>query len=340
MTIHSFGHACARAPRRAALRLLAAAACLPLLHHPAAHAQDTEPFPSHPIRMIVPVPPAGAGDISARAIGQAMSEILKQQVIVENRPGAGTTLGLKVAANAKPDGYTIGLNATSGIAIGTVTYTDLPDLRKDVAVIAGIAVAPHMLVVPASLGVKNVQELVALLKREPNKHNYASQGTGSLSHLEAALFLDAIGAQAQHVPYGGSSQAMPGLLTGTTSLMFDSVSSVLPQVKAGRLVVLATTARHRVPQFPDVPTMAEVGIAELQADNPFLLFAPAGTPPARVKILTDAVEQALARPQVIAALANAGIVPQFSAPADFQKVLDYEYRVWPPLARRLAPPAP
>jgi tripartite-type tricarboxylate transporter receptor subunit TctC len=299
-------------------------------------AQAQDAYPSHPIKLILPVPPAGAGDVAARAIGQHMSQTLKQQIVVENRPGAGTTLGLKAAARAAPDGYTIGLNAVSGLAIGTVTYTDLPDLRKDVAVIAGIADAPHMLVVPASLGVHNVEELIALFRKNPNRYNYASQGSGSLSHLESAMFLDAAKVQVQHVPYAGSSAAMPGLLSGTTSMMFDSVSSVLPQVKAGKLVVLATTARHRVPQFPDAPTMAEVGVPGLAADNPFLLFAPPGTPADRVKVLTDAAHAALADPQVIATLQNAGIIAKFTAPAEFQKTLEEEYSLWPGLARRLA----
>jgi tripartite-type tricarboxylate transporter receptor subunit TctC len=302
----------------------------------AAAAQAQDVFPSHPITLILPVPPAGAGDVAARAIGQHMSQTLKQQIIVENRPGAGTTLGLKVAAKAPPDGYTIGLNAVSGIAIGTVAYTDLPDLRKDVAVIAGIADAPHMLAVPASLGLHSVDDLLALFRKSPGRYNYASQGAGSLSHLEAAMFLDAAKVKVQHVPYAGSSAAMPGLLSGTTSMMFDSVSSVLPQVKAGKLVVLATTARHRVPQFPDAPTMAEVGLRGLAADNPFLLFAPLGTPPDRVKVLTDAVQAALADPRVIATLQNAGIIAKFTPPDEFQKTLDEEYAFWPPLARKLA----
>jgi tripartite-type tricarboxylate transporter receptor subunit TctC len=325
-------------PRRRVLRhaisiglVMLGAACWPL----GAHAQDAAGFPSHPIRLVLPVPPAGAGDVAARAIGQHMAQTLKQQVIIDNRPGAGTTLGLKVAAKAAPDGYTIGLNAVSGIAIGTVAYTDLPDLRRDVTVIAGIADAPHMLVVPASLGVHNVAELIALFRKSPNQYNYASQGSGSLSHLESAMFLDAAHVQVQHVPYSGSSAAMPGLLSGTTSMMFDSVSSVLPQVKAGKLVALATTARHRVPQFPDAPTMGEVGVPGLVADNPFLLFAPLGTPPERVKVLTDAVQAALADPQVIATLQNAGIIARFTEPAAFQKTLQQEYALWPALARKL-----
>lgn len=298
-------------------------------------AVGAETFPDHPIKLIVPVPPAGAADTSARAIGQFISNKLGQQVIVENRPGAGTTLGLKVAAHAPADGYTLTLVAVSGIAIATASYSDLPDLRKDLVTVAGIVDAPHMLVASAALGVHSVPELVALLAKQPNRYNYASQGSGSLSHLESAMFADAEHVQVQHIPYAGSSAAMPGLISGTTAMMMDSVASVLPQARAGKLTVLATTARHRVPQFPDAPTMQEIGVPGLAADNPFVIMVPLGTPPERVKVLTDAFAEALADPQVGKTLRDAGLVPHFVAPADFAKTIAQEYDLWPGVARKL-----
>ncbi|ETH34015.1 tripartite tricarboxylate transporter family receptor domain protein, partial [Bordetella pertussis H897] len=152
-------------------------------------------------------------------------------------------------------------------------------------------------------------ELVARLKAAPGRYNYASQGVGSLSHLESALFLDGSKAQAEHVPYKGSAEALPGLMSGETAFMFDSVASVRTHVAAGKLVALGTSASGRVPQFPDAPTMAELGIADLKADNPFAFVAPAGTPPAVIAVLTDAVRTALADPKIIETLTRAGMVP-------------------------------
>ena len=305
----------------------------------AGQALGADSFPDHAIRLIVPVPPAGAADTSARAIGAFVSARLGQQIIVDNRPGAGTTLGLRVAAHAPADGYTLTLVAVSGIAIATTTYNDLPDMRKDFVTVAGIVDAPHMLAASATLGVHSVPELVALLAKHPNRYNYASQGIGSLSHLESAMFVDAEHLKVQHIPYAGSSAAMPGLISGTTAMMMDSVASVLPQSRAGKVVVLATTARRRVPQFPGAPTMAEVGIPDLVADNPFMILAPAGTPPGRVKVLTDAFAAALADPKVDRTLHNAGLVPHFVAPADCAKIIDREYALWPGVARKLTAPA-
>ncbi len=291
-------------------------------------------FPARPIHLIVPAPPGGAGDTSARAIAQHMSTTLKQPVIVENKPGAAATIGYRNVASAAPDGYTFGLVPVAGTAIATVTYNDLPDIQKDFVMIAGIANAPHMLVVPSSLGVNSVDELIKLFRKKPGEYNYASQGAGSLSHIESAVFLAASKVEAVHVPYKGSSAAMPGLISGSTSMMFDSVSSILPQVKAGKLVPLATAATQRVPQFPNVPTMSELGI-ELKADNAFALLAPAGTPAETAAILTNAVASALADPKVIATLENTGIVAKFTPPDAFQPVVASEFALWPSLARKL-----
>ncbi|OZI22016.1 hypothetical protein CAL18_14075 [Bordetella genomosp. 7] len=292
-------------------------------------------FPAKPVKLVVPAPPGGAGDTSARAIARHMSQTLDQQVVVENKPGAATTIGYKSLANAAPDGYTIGLVPLAGIAIASVTYKDLPDIERDFAAVAGIADAPHMLVVPASLGVTNVDELVALLKSRPGHYNYASQGSGSLSHIESAVFLAGAGASATHVPYKGSSEAVPGLITGATSMMFDSVSSVLPHVRANKLVPLATAASNRVPQLPDVPTMAELGY-DLKADNAFVLLAPAGTPPANLQVLSEAVRKAVGDAEVIATLENSGIVARYTAPDDLRPVLAKEFALWPALAKKLA----
>ncbi|MBO1113598.1 Bug family tripartite tricarboxylate transporter substrate binding protein [Bordetella petrii] len=302
----------------------------------AAHAQAG--FPDKPVHLLVPAPPGGAGDTSARAIARHMAQTLGQQVVVENKPGAAATIGFRSLASSAPDGYTIGLVPVAGTAIATVTYKDLPDIGRDFAIVAGIADAPHVLVVPASLGIKDVKGLLALLKSRPDYYNYASQGAGSLSHIESAVFLAEAGASATHVPYKGSSEAIPGLISGATSMMFDSVSSVLPHVRAGRLVALATAASSRVPQLPQVPTMAELGY-DLKADNAFVLLAPAGTPPDALQVLTEAVRKAVENPEVIATLENTGIVAKFTAPNAFGAVIGQEFALWPGLAKNLLQPS-
>lgn len=290
-------------------------------------------FPSRPLKIIVPAPPAGAADTATRVIARHMEKTLGQSVVVENRPGAAATIGLQVLERSQPDGYTIGLASVAGTAIVSVTNPNVPDLRKDLVPIGGVVNAPHVLAVPAGLPAKNVQELTALFKKEPGKHNFASQGEGSLSHLESELYKQLAGVDIQHIPYTGSSLAMPGLISGTTSMMYDSAASVTPHVKAGKLRVLGTTASRRVAQFPDAPTMLELGMSNFRADNPFGFYVPAGTPPAAAKVLTQAVEAALAAPETQQALQNAGLEPRFTTPAEFQKIVAAEYDLWQSVAR-------
>lgn len=305
-----------------------------LLATAAAFAQPA--FPSRPIRIIVPAPPAGAADNATRIIARHMEATLGQAVVVENRPGAATTIGMQMLAKSPPDGYTIGLASVAGSAIVSVTNPAAPDLRKDLVPVAGVVDAPHVLAVSATVPAHNVQELVALFKKEPGKHNFASQGEGSLSHLESELFKSLNGVQLQHIPYTGSSLAMPGLIAGTTSMMFDSAASVAPHVKAGKLRVLGTSASHRVRQFPDAPTMIELGMTNFRADNPFGFYAPPGTPPAVVQVLTQSVQAALASPDAITALQNAGLEPRFTPPAEFQKIVAGDYDLWQSVARSVA----
>jgi tripartite-type tricarboxylate transporter receptor subunit TctC len=299
----------------------------------AASAFAQSAFPSRPLKIIVPAPPAGAADTATRVIARHMETTLGQPVVVENRPGAAATIGLQLLAKSPADGYTIGLASVAGTAIVSLTNTSVPDLRNDFVPIAGVVNAPHVLAVTAGLPARNVQELIALFKKEPGRHNFASQGDGSLSHLETELFRSLNGLDMQHIPYTGSSLAMPGLMTGTTSMMFDSAASVAPHVKSGKLRVLGTSATQRIGQFPDAPTMVELGMTSFRADNPFGFYAPAGTPPAVAKVLTQAVEAALASPETTQALQRAGLEPRFSTPTDFQKIVASDYDLWQSVAR-------
>jgi len=291
----------------------------------AAHAQ----WPGKPVHMVLSFPPAGATDILARAVGQKMSDSLGQSVIIENKPGAGGNIGLQYAARATPDGYTVYMAAVTNAAIAAAAYPPQPvQLVKDFVPIAGVAIVPHMLVVPASLPAKNVQELIALVRGAPGKHNFASQGQGTLSHLESELFKGATALDIVHVPYKGSSLALPDLMAGTSSMMFDSIPASMPHVKSGKLRVLAVASSKRMAMLPDVPTVAESGVPGFAADNVFGLMAPRGTPPEAVAALTKALRAALDAPDLKQRLQEQGVELRFTPAAEFGKLVDEEFRTW------------
>lgn len=286
-------------------------------------------WPEKPVTMVLSFPPAGATDILARAIGQKMSETLGQSVVVENRPGAGGNIGLAAAAHAPADGYNVYMAAVTNAAIAAAAYPPQPvHLLKDFVPVAGVAIVPHMLVVPSSLRVQTVPQLVTLLKSAPGKHNFASQGPGTLSHLESELFKTAAGVDIVHIPYKGSSQALPDLMAGSASMMFDSIPASMPHVKAGKLRVLAVASSKRIAMLPDVPTVAESGIPGFAADNVFGIMAPQGTPAAAIAGLTKAVRAAVESPELRQRLQEQGVELRYTPAADFAKVVDQEFRAW------------
>jgi tripartite-type tricarboxylate transporter receptor subunit TctC len=286
-------------------------------------------YPDKPIQFVLSFPPAGATDILARAIAQKMSETLKQSVVIENRPGAGGNIGLLAAAKAAPDGYTLYMAAVTNVAIAAAAYPPQPvHLQRDFVPIAGVAIIPHMLVVPSSLPAQNVSQLVALFKAQPGKHNFASQGAGTLSHLESEVFKAATGVELVHIPYKGSSQALPDLMAGSSSMMFDSIPASLPHVKAGKLRVLAVASGHRLAMLPDVPTVAEAGVKGFAADNVYGLMAPRGTPPQAMAALTRAVRAAVETPELRQRLQDQGVELRYTPADEFAKVVDQEFRTW------------
>jgi tripartite-type tricarboxylate transporter receptor subunit TctC len=292
---------------------------------PAAYAA----FPDKPVHLILSFPPAGATDILARGIGQKIAEAIGQPVIVENRPGAGGNIGLIAAARAPADGYTIYLGAVTNAAIAAAAYSPQPaHLIKDFTPLAGVATVPHILVVPASSSATTVSELVAMLKSSPGKYNFASQGAGTLSHLESELFKIKTGADVLHVPYKGSSQALPDLMAGTSAMMFDSIPASMPQVKSGRLKVLAVASGKRVSSLPDVPTVQEAGVAGFEANNLFGFLVPKGTPPEAVKVLSGAIETALAAPGLRQTMEAQGVELKFTPAAEFGKMVGQEFATW------------
>ncbi|WP_423200178.1 MULTISPECIES: Bug family tripartite tricarboxylate transporter substrate binding protein [unclassified Cupriavidus] len=310
--------------------VLAAAGISGALAAPAALAE----YPERPIQLVLSFPPAGATDVLARAVGQRLSQVLHQPVVVENRPGAGGAIGMSYAAKAAPDGYTLYLAAVSNAAIAAATYTNQPaNLGRDFVPIAGIGNVPHILVVPATVPVKTVPELVKYLKAAPGQYNFASQGSGTLSHLESELFRLRTGVDVLHVPYKGSSFALPDLMAGRSAMMFDSIPSALPHVKSGKLRLLAVASDQRVKSLPDAPTMTEAGIRDFRANNLFGLVAPKGTPPAIVEKLAAATKTVLAMPDLVDTMDAQGVQIVYTPSDKFGRMINEELRDWSKVAQ-------
>ena len=266
-------------------------------------------YPSHPIKITVGYPPAGATDILARLIGQKLSEKLGQTVVIDNRPGAGSTLGLEVAARATPDGYNALISAVTTQAIASTLYPNAKaDLARDFIPVSLISNAPHMLIVNNDVPARTMPEFVAWLKARSGDVNFASQGTGTLSHLESELLCNNLGVKATHIAYKGSSLAVTDLLSGAVSFMFDSVAASTPLVRAGKVRALAVASSSRVPSLPDLPTVAQAGMPGYEADNWFGLYMPKGTPPEAVALLARTVAEILKDPATVESLVQKGYI--------------------------------
>ena len=286
-------------------------------------------YPERSIQLVLSFPPSGATDILARAIGQKMSEALGQTIIVENKPGAGGIIGLTYAAKAVPDGYTLYMAAVTNAAIAAAAYSPKPvHLIRDFIPVAGVATVPHMLVVPASLPVQNVSQLISMLKASPGKYNFASQGSGTLSHLESEVFMTTVGLDLVHVPYKGSSQALPDLMSGISSMMFDSIPAAMPHVKSGKLRVLAVASSKRVSLLPQVPTVEESGVKGFEANNLFGISAPKGTPAPVLAKLAKAIQTALSSPDMKERMQAQGVELKFTSGEEFGPLVEREFRIW------------
>ena len=245
----------------------------------AASLAGAQTFPSKTIRLICPFPPAGAVDIASRAIANELSKLLGQAVTVDNRPGAGGNIGGAEAARATPDGYTIFMT-TSGIqAINPALYSKMPfDPNKDLVPVVALVALNNVLVLHPSVKANSVAEVIAMAKADPGKVNYASSGNGTSIHMSGEMFKHMTKVDMLHIPYKGSAPAVTDLLSGQVMMMFDNIPSALPHVRAGKLKALATTGAKRDPLLPDVPTMAEAGVAGYESGVWFGLAVPAGTP--------------------------------------------------------------
>ena len=286
-------------------------------------------YPTKPVRLVVPFPAGGTTDILARAVAQKLSETWGQQVIVDNRPGAGGNIGSELVAKAPSDGYTLLMGTVGTHAINPSLYAKMPyNHVKDFTPVILVAAVPNVLVVNPSLPAHSVQELIAYGKANPNKLNFASSGNGTSIHLSGELFRTMTGVQMTHVPYKGSSPALTDLMGGQVQLMFDNLPSSLQFIKAGKLRALAVTSLARSQALPDVPTLAESGLPGFEASSWFGVLAPAGTPADIVAKLNGAVAAWLASPAAKEQLAAQGAIAAGGSPDAFVTHIADESAKW------------
>jgi tripartite-type tricarboxylate transporter receptor subunit TctC len=294
-------------------------------------AQSAPPtaYPNKPIRLIVPFPPGGATDIIGRTLAQKLVTQLGQTVIVENRPGAGGTLGSGELLKAAPDGYTLLLGTTSTHSIAPLLYKNLGyTAEKDFTPISEVATATNVLVVSPSLQVADVRQLVALAKAQPDKLNYASSGNGTVVHLMSELFKLTSNTKITHVPYKGTALAMPDVMSGSVQMIFDSIVSALPHIKGGKVRALAVTSAKRSSLLPDVPTVIESGLPGYETNTYFGLYAPANTPSEIIARLQNEVAKAVQSADVKDRFASQGAEAVGGAPAALATLMKSEAEKW------------
>ena len=288
-------------------------------------------YPAKPVRMIVPFAPGGASDFVGRILQPRLSELLGQQIVVENRPGASGNIGLDAAAKAAPDGYTIFLGNVGTIALNPAVFPKLGVApTKDLISITQVVDVPGVLVINPEVKANTVKEIVAIAKAYPGKLNYASPGSGSQNRLEMEVFRKVAGGlDMVHIPYkGGAGPAVAGLAGGETHLMFVTASSAMTFVKNGRVKLLAVTSAKRLAAFPDTPTMAEAGYPELTSGSWQGVFVPTGTPKEVVDKLYSAIIETMKTPEVGQRLANGGVDIVVSKPGEFAKFVASETERW------------
>ena len=298
-----------------------------------ATAQAQQSYPIRPIRLVVPSSPGGGTDITARIMAPKLGEALGQQVVVENRPGAGTMIGGEVVARSAPDGYTL-LMGISTLAINPAMYRKMPyDALKDFAPISQAVSLPNILVTHPSLPVKAVKELIAFSKTRPGQINFASAGVGTNPHLSMELFLSMAGLKMIHVPYKGSGQGVIDLIAGHVSVMTPSILTGLPHIKAGRLRGLGITSARRAAGAPEIPTIAEAGVPGYEAVQWFGILAPAGTPRAIIERVNREAVRVLRTPDVRERLMADGADPVGSSPEEFGAFIRAETVKWAKVIR-------
>jgi tripartite-type tricarboxylate transporter receptor subunit TctC len=311
----------------------AAVAILFALHAAPVHAQQA--WPARSVKFIVPSSPGGGTDLYARQLAQALSESLKQQFIVDNRPGASGNIGAEAAAKSAPDGYTFLVSANPAVAVNPSLYKNLSyDAERDFVPVARGVVAPLVICVHPSVPARTLAELVALGKREPGKLSFGSAGTGSPTYLGIRMLEEASGAKFLHVPFKGIGNMMPSLLGGQLDFAFPDAAVALAHIRAGKLIPLAII--EHAPQLPKVPTFAEAGFPGLEIYSSFSVVAPAGTPPEIVKRMSAEIARAMKSPALAQKLEHETLIPVFDTPELFAAHLKRERAAWDAVIRRNA----
>ena len=296
---------------------------------------QAQAYPSRPIRLVVGFAPGGAADFVARTLGEPLGRGLGQPIVVENKPGAGSSIAAESVARSSPDGYTLLIASPSSILVNPLLNPKIGyDAQKDLAPISKVTSSPLLVAVHPGTGIGSLAELIARAKQAPGRLNFASSGNGSAPHLAAVLFMRVAGVDRVHVPYKGGAPAVQSLLAGDTQLSFATPPSVLPLVQAGRLKALAVTSREATPLVPGVPGMAEAGLPDYQISFWYGFFAPAGTPAAAIARLFEATRQVLSSAEINKSLAREGTETSGSAsPADFAAFIAQDATLWARLVR-------
>ena len=294
-----------------------------------AAAAQSAPYPNKPIRLVIGFAPAGAADFVARSMSDAFAKALGQPVVVDNKPGNGSSIAAEIVAKSPPDGYTLLIASPSSISVNPALNPKLAYTPADLVAVTKMTTSPLVLAVNPATGIRSVPELIAAAKKDPGKLNYSSSGNGSAPHLGAALFMQLTDAQMTHVPYRGGALAIQSVIAGDTQVTFGTPPSVLPQSSGGRLRALAVSTRERSPLVPDLPGMKEAGLADYHIEFWYGMFVPVGTPPAIVKKIYDATVAALQQAPIKAALAREGTEVSLSAsPEQFSSFLVEDGKFW------------
>jgi tripartite-type tricarboxylate transporter receptor subunit TctC len=307
-------------------------AAVTLLWAASAFAQD---YPTRPIRIIVPTPAGGPVDVMARVLANALPAVLGQGVFIENKPGAGNTIGSRQAAAAEPDGYTLLVSAASGLIMSPMIVRNAGYDAVSFAPVALIAETPQVLVINPQLPFKSVAELVAYAKQNPGRLNYSTGGIGTLPHLNAELFKSVSGTNILHVPYKGGGPSLTAVVAGEVQMTFDTVSTSLQLIQDGKLRALAIVGPNRAPEMPDVPAMPELGFPAVTSGAWTALMAPLDTPPAIVARLNSATNAALSSETMKNALAKLGAQPRGGTPGDLSDHIQREIAKWKPIVATL-----
>lgn len=291
-------------------------------------------YPSKPIRLVIGFAPGGAADYVARAMSEAFGKALGQPVVVDNKPGNGSSIAAELVAKAPADGYTLLIASPSSISVNPALNPKLSYTARDLTAVTKMTTSPLVLAVNPSTGIRSVADLIAAAKKDPGKLNYSTSGNGSAPHLGAALFSQVTGVEMTHIPYRGGSLAIQSVMAGDTQLTFGTSPSVLPMATGGRLLALAVSTRERSPLVPNLPGMKEAGLPDYNLEFWYGMFVPAGTPPAIVQKIYNATVAAMQQPSVKASLARDGTeVSISSSPEQFNSFLAEDGKFWVKLVK-------